>query len=121
MIFILCINIVTVCYICLLREFWRFLSFRSEPQLKRGLATSTGRCKNRVLIVLPRLHEVDILHTAHSPELIFHIMKSTDHTSVLLSVERVPHFVAKFPTESPMPFRSFFVSLFVIEQKSQMH
>ena len=35
--------------------------------------------------------------------------------------ERVPHFVAKFPTESPMPFRSFFVSLFVIEQKSQMH
>ena len=40
----------------------------------------------------------------------------------LLNALRVPHFVAKFPTESPMPFRSFFVqSLFVIEQKSQMH
>ena len=29
-------------YICLLIEFWRFLNFRSEPRLKRRLATSVG-------------------------------------------------------------------------------
>ena len=42
LIFIFCINIVTILYICLLIKFWRFLSFRSEPRLKQRLATSGG-------------------------------------------------------------------------------
>ena len=40
--FLFYINIVTVFYICLLIEFWRFLNFRSEPHLISGLATSQG-------------------------------------------------------------------------------
>ena len=46
-------------------NFWRFLHFRSERRLENRLATSPkGEFKVGVVIVLPRLREVDILHSS---------------------------------------------------------
>ena len=52
--------------VCLFVKFWHFLHFRSERRLENRLATSAkGELKVGVVIVLPRLREVDILQTRY--------------------------------------------------------
>ena len=48
LIFYFCTNIVTVSYICLLREFWHFLNIRSEPRPNVVSQPHRGRCENTV-------------------------------------------------------------------------
>ena len=49
--------------VCLFVKFWRFLHFRLERRLENRLATSPKEgFKVGLVIVLPRLREVDILH-----------------------------------------------------------